>query len=90
MKKVIIIMLSLLIVGCTTVHEKYRSAVNKYGKLDHDRDYLHTENYVAERVTVPNGLSDTRFEDKFTVPLSASSSTGNIPSETPPVVSDKS
>lgn len=89
MKKIFLIMISVFIVSCTTVHQHYRTAVNKYGKFNHEQDYLESEKYTAERVSVPSELSDTRFEDKFTVPLRSTKSNGSVPSEVPPVQSTK-
>lgn len=89
MKKVFLVVVSIFLVSCTTVNEKYRMAVNKYGKFNHDQDYLQSENYTVQRVSVPSELNDSRFEDKFSVPLSSVNSSGSVPSEAPPVQSTK-
>lgn len=89
MKKIFLILLSVFLVSCSTVHQQYRTALNKYGKFNHEQDYLQSDNYIAQRISVPNELNATRFEDKFTVPLTSSNSQGSVPSDLPPVQSSK-
>lgn len=84
MKRVIFLTLAFCLVGCTTVKNQYNTAANTYKKMDHDRDYLHPENFVAERVHIPEGLSDKSFEDFYSVPTVASKSSNTVPSVKPP------
>lgn len=86
MKKLILLTLLLCLVGCNTVKNQYQTVHSHYKKMDHDRDYLHPENYLAERVHIPKGLTDQKFEDKYKVPTIASkSTTEEIPSVKPPL-----
>lgn len=84
MKRVLVLTLAFCLVGCSTVKNQYHTAASTYKRMDHDRDYLHPENFVAERVHVPDGLSDKSFEDFYSVPTVASKSTDTVPSVNPP------
>lgn len=84
MKKLILLCCSIFLVSCTTVKNQYHTVQNRYKKMDHDRDYLHPENYMAERVHVPKGLSDDALKDMYKVPTIASKSSQTVPSIKPP------
>ena len=85
MKKLFLLFISIFLVSCTTVKNQYHTVHNQYKKMDHERDYLHPENYVAERVHIPKGLSDKELKDMYSVPTIASKSSEKIPSLKPPV-----
>ncbi len=69
---------SIILAGCSTVHESYKN-------YDPTRRYLRTDAYFSDPISVPPTLSKNKIEEYYPIPqISGEVAEGDKPSLIPP------